>query len=142
MKEFTTFKYPITNVSEWNPYTTRVFMNETKTIAASGFDRWLYVEGNGIIDQIFIDSNVNDYTIEIKIDDTILFNTAKAQSWFATYDDHLHYVSAYTSGSAYILSLRDIYFKESFHIQFKATTAATFTVALCRYTVQHEAIRK
>lgn len=132
------FKY--INTSELNPYTTKIYMDESLTVSA--YNRWLYVEGTGVIDQIFIDSDQNDYEIKIIVDDNILWNTVKAYTWFTTRDDWLINVSAYTSGSRYILSLRDIYFKDSFHIQFTPVTAATFTTILCRYTVRDEMIKK
>lgn len=138
----TDFIHKVSNVSEYNPFTTVVHMDESKDIAAGVMDRWLYVEGNGFIDQILIDSTVNDYLIEIKIDDKILWNSPKAQSWFAARNTELAYVSAYTSAGTYKLSFQDIYFKESFHIQYKMVTAGTFNTILCRYTVREEAIKK
>lgn len=134
----TDFKY--INTSELNPYTTKTFMEES--LSVTEYNRWLYVEGTGIIDQLFIDSDQNDYTIKILLDDRILWNTEKPHTWFAARDDWILNVSAYTSGVKYILSLRDLYFKDSFHIEFKPITDATFTTILCRYTVRDAVIKK
>jgi len=135
-------KFKYINTSEQNPFTTKIFMEESKSIIASKYDRWLYVEGNGIIDQLFIDSSVNDYKIKIIIDDRILWNEAKAFSWFDARDDWLQYVSAFPSGAKYILSIRELYFKDSFSIEYTPVTAGTFTTAMCRYTVRDGMIKK
>lgn len=132
------FKY--INTSELNPYTTKTFLEEG--LSVTEYNRWLYVEGTGIIEQLFIDSDQNDYKIKIILDDRILWNTDKEYTWFVARSDYLIKVSAYTVAGKYILSLRDLYFKDSFHIEFTPVTDATFTTIMCRYIVRDEMIKK
>ena len=132
--------YKYINTSELNPYTTKIYMDEG--LSLNDYKRWLYVEGTGLIDQLLIDSDQNDYKIKIMLDDRILYNSDKPYTWFAGRDDWLEYVSAFTVGAKYILSLRNLYFKDSFHIEFTPVTDATFTTIICRYTVRDEMIKK
>ena len=123
-------------VSEKHDYTTQTEMLTSYSLAASGYYKFHSVKGTGIIDQIFIYNDQNDYKIKIVLDDKEIFNGAQLFSWFETYDDWLDNLSAFASGAFFVFSIRNLYFKKNFTIELFGGTATTLTIALCKYTVR------
>lgn len=123
-------------VSERHDYTTKTELEDSYSLGASTYYDFLRVTGTGIIDQIFIYNDQSDYQIKITIDDAVLFNGYKLFSWFETYDDWLENLSAFSSGSYYVFSIRNLYFKKNFRIELTGGTATTLTILLCKYTVR------
>lgn len=123
-------------VSDKHDYTTKTEMDTSYSLGANTYWRFLRAKGTGIIDQLFIYNDQNDYKIKITIDDSVLFNGDQLFSWFETYDDWLDNLSAFSSGAYYVFSIRNLYFSENFTIELTGGTATTLTVALCKYTIR------
>jgi len=127
----------VVDVSEMNPLTSKVLKEESIITSMTEMVRWLYVEGNGKIDEISINSNKDTLKLRIVIDDVIVYN--ESLNWFATNDALFYNID--TSG-AYLLSIRDIYFKESFTIEYIPAEITTISLIMCRYSVRGDSIRK
>lgn len=123
-------------VSEKHNYTTETELVKSKSLSANDLYKFHSVKGTGIIDQIFIYNDQNDYKIRITIDDKQIYDGDTLFSWFQTYDDWLTNISAFASGSYYVFSARNLYFSKKFMINITSGTATTLTVALVRYTIR------
>ncbi|MBA7585785.1 hypothetical protein ES708_27774 [subsurface metagenome] len=127
----------VIDVSEFNPLTTKILKEESITTSAIEKVNWLYVEGNGKIDEISIKSNKDTLKLRIVIDDVAVYN--ESLNWFAT-NDALYY-NINTSG-AFVVSIRDIYFRESFTIEYIPAEITTISLIACRYSVRGDSIKK
>jgi hypothetical protein len=108
------------DTSELNPLTTKIFKQENITTSGTELVRFLYVEGNGRIDELSLNSDKNTLKLRIVIDDTEAYN--EKISWFAT-NNALLYNS--DSNGTYKLSIRDLFFKNSFSIEYTPAEATT-----------------
>ncbi len=123
-------------VSEKHDYKTITNLDKSYSLAAGKYYKFHSAVGTGIIDQIFIYNDQNDYKIKITIDDTMLFDGDQLFSWYQTYDDFLDNISAFASGAYYVFSIRNLYFSKNFRVEITGGTATTLTVALCKYTIR------
>lgn len=126
----------VIDVSEFNPLTSKVQKDENITTSKTEKVNWLYVEGNGKIDEISINSNKDTLKLRIVIDDVEVYN--ESLNWFAT-NDALYY-NINTSG-AFVVSIRDTYFRESFSIEYIPTEVTTINLIVCRYSVRGDSIK-
>ena len=124
------------DTSEINPLTSKVYKQSIIT-SDTKMVRWLYIEGSGKIDEFSINSNKSNLRLRIVIDDNEVYN--ELISWFATNDALLN--NSDSSGS-FLLSIRDIYFKDSFTIEYTPAEATTISVIMVRYSVRGDKIKK
>lgn len=125
------------NTSELNPLTSKVYKNDSITTSGTDKVRWLYVEGSGKIDEFSINSNKNTLTLKVVIDDNILYD--ELISFFATNDGILYNID--TSG-AFLVSIRDLYFKDSFSIEYTPSESTSISLIMVRYSVRGDRIAK
>ena len=123
-------------VSEKHNYRTETELVKAYSLGASAYYKLHSAGGTGIVDQIFIYNDQNDYKIKITLDDKILFNGEQLYSWFETYDDWLDNLSAFASGAFFVFSIRNLYFSSNFKIELIGGTATTITVTLLKYTIR------
>lgn len=126
------------DTSEFNPLTTKL-QKEGSSITTTDTNkvRWLYVEGNGIIDELSINPNKDTLKLRVVIDDIEVYYDLI--SWFATNDAILYNCN---SSGAFLLSIRDLYFRESFTIEYTPSEATTISLLACRYSVREGSIKK
>jgi len=125
------------DTSELNPLTTKLHLEKSITSTTTDKVRWLYVEGSGKIEELSLNSNKNTLNLRIIIDDVEVYN--EFVSWFAINNALMH--NSDSSGT-YILSIRDLYFKNSFSIEYTPAEATTISVLACRYSVRGDSIKK
>lgn len=125
------------DTSEFNPLTTKINKDESITTSGTGTVKWFHIEGNGIIDEFSINSNKNTLKLKIVIDDVEVYN--ELLSWFATNNALMYNVD--TSG-VFVVSIKDIYFRESFTIEYIPSEITTINVIMCRYSVRGDFIKK
>jgi len=125
------------DVSELNPLTSKIQKEEGITTTTTEKVRWLYIEGNGRIDELSINLDKDTLKLRIVIDDVEVYN--ELISWFATNDAVLYNID--TSG-AFLLSIRDIYFRESFTIEYIPAEITVISLIALRYTVRGDSIKK
>jgi flavorubredoxin len=118
------------DTSELNPLTSKVNKQESITTTDTNQVRRLYVEGNGKIDELSINSDKDTLKLRIVIDDVEVYN--EVLSWYDTNDAILYNID--TSG-ALLVSIRDIYFKESFTIEYTPAETTYISLIMCRYSV-------
>ena len=123
-------------VSEKHDYRTETELQTSYSLAASTYYKLHSADGTGIVDQIFIYNDQNDYKIRITLDDKVIFNGDQLFSWFETYDDWLDNLSAFASGAYYVFSIRNLYFSKNFKVELTGGTATRLTVALVKYTIR------
>ena len=124
------------DVSELNPLTTKIQKEETITVSGISKDNWLYVKGNGRVDEFSIKSDKNTLILRLVIDDTEIYK--KAISWFITNDAQMYNVDG---AAGFIVSIRDIFFKESFTIEYESTETTIINFIMCRYSVRGDSIK-
>jgi len=127
----------VIDVSEWNPLTTKIQKEVSITTSATEKVNWLYVEGNGKIDELSINSNKDTLKLRIVIDDVVVYN--ESLSWIATNDALFYNID--TSG-AFVVSIKDTYFRESFSIEYIPAEITTINLIACRYSVRSDSIKK
>ncbi len=125
------------DVKHLNPLTTKIQKDGSITTTTTDLVRWLYVEGNGVIDEFSINSNKDTLKLKIIIDDIEVYN--ELISWFATNDAILHNSD---SSGAFLLSIRSINFRESFSIEYIPAEATTVSLIACRYSIREGKIKK
>lgn len=125
------------DVSEFNPLTTKVYKDEAITTSGTDKVRWFSVEGNGRIDELSINSNKNTLKLRIVIDNNEVYN--ELISWFITNDALMYNID--TSG-AFVVSIKDVYFRESFTVEYLDSEITTINVIMCRYSVRGDSIKK
>ena len=125
------------DISELNPLTSKIQKEESITTSGTDKVRWFSVEGKGKIDELSINSNKDTLGLRVIIDDVEVYS--ELLSWFATNDALLYNID--TSG-AFLLSIRDMYFKKSFIIEYTPAEATNISVIMCRYSVRGDFIRK
>lgn len=127
----------VVDVSEMNPLTTKILKDENITTSGTEKANWLYVEGNGVLNEFSINSNKDTLKLRIVIDDVVVYN--ESLNWFAT-NDALYY-NINTSG-AFIVSIKDTYFRESFSIEYIPAEITTISLIACRYSVRGDSIKR
>ena len=115
-------------------YTSKVYVKEAKTIAASLMLK--ETKGAGMINQLLLKSDSTAYTLQIILDKTIVYD--KIYAFFATNSEHIDNVSAYTAGGKYYLTLQDLAFQKSFSIRIHPTTSIVFDIVHIRYMIRDE----
>lgn len=91
------------DTSDLNPLTSKIYKQESITTSGTEKVRFLYVEGNGKIDELSLNSDKNTLTLKIMVDDNEIYN--ETISWFAT-NKNIFYNS--DSSDTYLLSIRDL----------------------------------
>lgn len=124
------------DVSEWNPLTTKILKEESITTSTTEMVRWLYVEGNGKVDEFSINSNKDTLKLRIVIDDVMVYN--ESLNWFTT--NKALYYNIDVSG-AFVVSIKDTYFRESFTIEYVPAEITTISLMMCRYSVRGDSIK-
>ncbi|KKL47976.1 hypothetical protein LCGC14_2330180 [marine sediment metagenome] len=115
-------------------FTSKVYKRETKTV--NGRFRLKDSLGIGIINQILLKGDGNDYTIQVIIDDAIMYNDP--YSFFFTNSEHIDNVSAYLAAGVYYLTLQNISFQKSLIVRIITTTSIIFNLMLIRYAIRNE----
>jgi hypothetical protein len=123
-----------------SPISIKIFkVNKQESITTTDTNqvRWLYVEGKGKIDELSINSDKDTLKLRIVIDDVEVYN--EVLSWYDTNDAILYNID--TSG-ALLVSIRDIYFKESFTIEYTPAETSNISLIIWRYSVRGDSIKK
>jgi len=96
--------------------------------------------GNGVIDQILIQSPSSSFKIYIWIDDHIVFD--ENWTYFQTRSDYLLDYSAFLVGSTYYLNIQNLNFQKNIKVQIKLTSSSsiTFTEILILSTIKEAEI--
>lgn len=126
----------IIDVSEFNPLITKILKEESITTSTTERVNWLYIEGNGRIDELSIKSDKDTLKLRIVIDDVVVYN--ESLDWIAT---NTALMSNIDVSGVFVVSIKDIYFRESFTIEYIPIEITTIRLIMCRYSVRGDSIK-
>jgi len=118
-----------------NLFTSKTYYKTNKTITSS----WRVKEskGTGVIDQILLKSESNQFHVYFLLDDDV--NYDHDYTFLYNNSQELHSVSAYKEGAYYILSLRNLNFQDKFSLRLTPLVSSiTFDVILINYSIRNE----
>jgi len=119
-------------------YSSKQYLQEGKTIAAHTLLK--QSKGVGIIKQILLKSNSTAYSIQVIIDNDVVWE--KDYAFFLLNTADIVDVSAYAAGGKHFLSLQNLYFQKDFQIRIRPTASITWDIILIRYDIRDEILQK
>lgn len=99
----------------------------------------LETKGTGLINQIMLKSNATTYTIQVIVDDSIIFT--QTYTALSEVSDHIDNISLYTAGAFDYLTIQNLPFQESFQVRIITTTSTIFSLIWIRYAIRNEIIQ-
>lgn len=119
-------------------YSSKQYLQEAKTIANHTLLK--QSKGVGIIKQILLKSNSAAYSIQVIIDNDVVWE--KNYAFFLLNTADIVDVSAYVAGGKQFLTLQNLYFQKDFQIRIRPTASILWDIILIRYDIRNETLLK
>jgi len=116
-------------------YTIKTNVIDSKTLNSERFE-FMDTVGEGMINQILIQSDTTAYSIRILIDDELFYD--RAYSYFNTNSEYLENTSAFLDAGIYHLSLRNLSFQKKFQIIITSTSSVVYSQIYIKYEIRKE----
>jgi len=115
-------------------FTSKIYKKEDKTI--NGIYNIKESKGTGMINQILLKSDSNDYTIQIILDDSVIYYDP--YSFLFTNSEHLDNISVYLAAGVYYLTIQNLFFQERFLIRIITDSSIIYDLIYIRYSIRNE----
>ncbi len=121
-----------------NQYSTKQLIREDETIAVDTLIK--ETKGIGNIEQILLKTDSTAYSIQVIIDNEIIWENPYA--FFLANTTDIVDISAYAAGAFHYLSIQNLLFQKDFLIRIRPTTSIVWDVILVKYNIRKETILK